>query len=57
MPVASGIAKQVRFKREATFNTAPGAASAQLLRNVESGLNIEKDTYQSAEKVPPRERG
>jgi hypothetical protein len=50
MPIASGIAKQVRFKREATFNTAPGAASAQLLRNIESGINVEKDTYQSAEK-------
>jgi hypothetical protein len=50
MPIATGIAKQVRFKREATFNTAPGATLAQLLRNVESGINLEKDTYQSAEK-------
>lgn len=50
MSIATGIAKQVRFKREATFNTPPGATLAQLLRNVESGLNIEKDTYQSAEK-------
>lgn len=50
MPVASGIAKQTRYKVEATFNTAPGAASAQLLRNVESGIQLDKDTYQSAEK-------
>lgn len=50
MPIASGIAKQARFKREATFAVPPGATLAQLLRNVESGINLEKDTYQSAEK-------
>ena len=49
MPIATGIAKQVRYKREVTFGVAPGAASAQLLRRVESNLNIEKETYQSAE--------
>ena len=50
MPIASGIAKQTRYKVEATFNTAPGATGAQLLRNVESGIQLDKDTYQSAEK-------
>ena len=49
MPIAPGIAKQVRYKAEATYNTAPGAASAQLLRRVESTIGIEKETYQSAE--------
>ena len=49
MPIATGIAKQVRYKAEATYNTAPGAASAQLLRRVESTIGIEKETYQSAE--------
>lgn len=50
MPIASGIAKQTRYKVESTFNTAPGASAAQLLRNVESGIQLDKDTYQSAEK-------
>jgi hypothetical protein len=49
MPIATGIAKQVRYKTEVTYNTAPGAASAQLLRRVESTIGVEKDTYQSAE--------
>jgi hypothetical protein len=50
MPIASGIAKQTRYKVEATFNTAPGPTLGQLLRNVESGIQLDKDTYQSAEK-------
>lgn len=49
MPIATGIAKQVRYKVEATFNTLPGATAAQLLRRVESTLNIDKDTYQASE--------
>lgn len=49
MPIATGIAKSVRYKQEATYNTAPGATGAQLLRRVESTIGVEKDTYQSAE--------
>jgi hypothetical protein len=50
MGIPSAVAKQVRYKKEVTFNTAPGASGAQLLRRVESILDIDKDTYQSAEK-------
>lgn len=49
MPIATGIAKQTRYKQEVTYNTAPGASGAQLLRRVESTIGVEKDTYQSAE--------
>lgn len=49
MAIATGIAKQIRYKQEVTFNTAPGASGAQLLRRVESTLNIEKDTYAASE--------
>lgn len=49
MTNASGVAKQVRYKAEATFGTAPGASGAQLLRRVSSSLDLKKDTYQSAE--------
>jgi len=49
MAIASGIAKQVRYKAESTYNTAPGASGAQSLRRVESSLDITKDTYQSSE--------
>lgn len=49
MAIASGIAKQVRYKAESAYNTAPGASGAQSLRRVESSINVEKDTYASAE--------
>ena len=49
MAIASGIAKQVRYKKEATFNTLPGATLAQLLRRVESTVGVDKDTYSSNE--------
>jgi hypothetical protein len=49
MPLATGVAKQVRYKVEATYGTPPGAASAQLLRRVQSTLDLSKDTYQSNE--------
>lgn len=49
MAIASGIAKQVRYKAESVYNTAPGASGAQSLRRVESSINVEKDTYASAE--------
>ncbi|MGQ5524255.1 phage tail tube protein [Chitinimonas sp. PSY-7] len=49
MPIASGIAKQVRYKVETAFNTPPGTAGSQLVRRVESSIDITKDTYQSNE--------
>ena len=49
MAIASGIAKQVRYKVESAYNTAPGASGAQLLRRVESSLDITKDTYAASE--------
>lgn len=49
MPIATGIAKQLRYKQEVTYGVAPGAASAQLLRRVTSSLDLSKDTYQSSE--------
>lgn len=49
MPIASGVAKQVRYKTEATFGSAPGASGAQLLRRTESSLALSKDTYESQE--------
>jgi hypothetical protein len=49
MPIGTGIAKQLRYKVESSFGVAPGVTAAQLLRRVESTINLEKDTYQSAE--------
>lgn len=49
MTIAAGVAKQVRYKVESSFGTAPGASSAQVLRRVSSTLDLSKDTYQSAE--------
>lgn len=49
MSNASGVAKQLRYKAESAFGTAPGATGAQLLRRVQSTLDLNKDTYQSNE--------
>ena len=49
MGIASGVAKSVRYKVEATYGTAPGASGGQLLRRVTSDLGLTKDTYQSNE--------
>jgi len=49
MTIATGVAKQLRYKAEATWGTAPGTGSAQLLRRVTSDLSLKKQSYQSAE--------
>lgn len=47
--VAVGVAKQLRYKKEVTWGTAPGTGSAQLLRRVTSMIDVQKDTYKSNE--------
>jgi hypothetical protein len=49
---ASGLFKQVIFKREVTFGVKPAAAAAQVVRRVTSDLSLKKDTYQSSEIRP-----
>jgi len=52
MPTANGLYKQVSYKREVTFGVVPAASAAQLLRRVESSIDLNKDTYQSNEIRP-----
>lgn len=49
MAIAKGIFKQVRYKKESTFATAPGASGAQLLRRTTSDLDLVKQTYSAGE--------
>lgn len=49
MTIATGVAKQLRYKVESAWGTAPGATGAQLLRRVTSNLSLRKATYQSEE--------
>jgi Phage tail tube protein len=49
MPQASGIFKQVALKREVTYGTVPAASGSQLMRRVQSTIDLSKDTYQSNE--------
>lgn len=59
MTIAEGVSVRVTYKAyasgtmtsnaEADTATAPGAASAQVLRRVSSSLDLTKDTYESAE--------
>ena len=49
MPNASGVFKQLAYKLESTYGSAPGQASGQSLRRVQSTVDLGKDTYESAE--------
>ena len=49
MTIAAGVNKKVAYKKEVTWGVAPGASGGQYLRRVESTLDLEKETYQSAE--------
>jgi hypothetical protein len=49
MPAASGVFKQLAYKVESTYGTAPSASGAQSLRRVTSDINLVKDTYSSNE--------
>lgn len=49
MPNASGVFKQLAYKLESTYGSAPGQASGQSLRRVQSTLDLGKDVYESAE--------
>lgn len=51
MTIGTGVNKQIRYKVESTFGTAPGASGAQLLRRTSSTLGLKKDSYQSNEIV------
>lgn len=46
---AAGVFKQLAYKVESAFGTAPGQSSAQALRRVTSSLDLAKETYQSNE--------
>jgi hypothetical protein len=56
MTIATGVAKQVRYKAESAWGTAPGATGAQLLRRVTSDLSLRKQTYESNEIVSHYQR-
>lgn len=49
MALATGVAKQVRYKKESNWGVAAGATGGQLLRRVTSDLSLTKEAYQSGE--------
>src|SRR5262245_11969174 len=49
MTIATGVGKQLRYKAESSWGTAPGASGAQLLRRVTATPNLKKATYESQE--------
>src|SRR5574340_1170256 len=49
MALASGVFKQVSWKRESVYGTAPAASGFALLRRVQSTIDLQKDVYQSNE--------
>ena len=49
MPIAQGVSKQLRYKKEVSWGVAPGVGSAQQLRRVTSSIDLQKQTYASEE--------
>lgn len=56
MAIATGIAKQLKYKAETTWGSAPTATGAQLLRRVTGTPNLKKATYESNELASHRQR-
>lgn len=49
MPIARGTSKSIAYKKESTWGTLAGAASAKYLRRVTSAFNLTKEAYESSE--------
>jgi hypothetical protein len=49
MPAASGVFKQLAYKAESAYGTAPGTTLFTPLRRVTSDISVVKDTYTSNE--------
>lgn len=49
MPIAKGVSKKVAYKKEITWGTLAGVASAKYIRRVTSDFNLTKETYESNE--------
>lgn len=49
MALATGVSKELRYKKETAWGTPAGATGAQLLRRVSSDLSLTKESYQSNE--------
>jgi len=56
MTIATGVNKQLRYKVESAWGTAPGVGSAQLLRRVTSDIALKKQAYESQEIVSHLQR-
>lgn len=52
MVIAAGLFKQLAYKVESSFGVAPGQASGQLLRRVQSTIDLTKEAYAANEKRP-----
>jgi hypothetical protein len=50
MVIAAGLFKQLAYKVESAYGTAPGQSGGQVLRRIESTIDLAKETYASNEK-------
>lgn len=56
MTQASGVFTQVRYKKEATYGTQPGASGAQTLRRTSCDIDLTKDVFSSNEIVDDQQK-
>lgn len=50
MTIAAGLFKQLAYKVESSFGVAPGQSAGQLLRRVQSTIDLAKEAYAANEK-------
>jgi hypothetical protein len=51
MPIAQGMVKQTRFKKQSAKGTISGTSGGQILRRTSSVFELAKETYDTAEEI------
>lgn len=51
MAIAQGTSKSFRFKRQSAKGTLAGTSDGQVLRRTQGSLNLEKETYNTADEI------
>lgn len=57
MPIQRGIAREIRYKKAASYGTLPGASGAQVIRRVQGAFDLQKPPFGSQEQRSSQQRG
>lgn len=56
MTIQRGIAREIRYKKAATYGTLPGASGAQVIRRVQGAFDLQKPPFGSQEQRSSQQR-